>query len=832
MLRVTILKQTSLIQKTRTCLPCAQHRFFSDVDRKRKAENAARLRALRGSNKEKMDKNQVDYRLQRSTSIPLKNLWGESSMNSPTTTPKEMPASFFDEIDVNTNKKAINSIASLFDDLDRKQQERKDAGISLFGSSSAPRSIFDAFPLTPKKPVNPNAYETECFDEYLEMLNTIVESDHYRKKAPKNPPDKEYLTPLLDWLRRDEGTCLYSLPTLNNAIEHGTKSVEAESLRKELGDQQRKFLSIVPLDERLLKLAKNTLVLVGNHCARHCKPLPLDVAWEKCKEAGILLNEAELNNYLFGSTQFSISSKRRRRGSLAANSILSILDTTSEEECESQVLCDVPEEIATFRDVLYEPTEQSLTVRVRSLVSKMQAKEAQALLDSSELTELRHRTYQPILKIFLDNNEMMDALLLFKKMQDTPTCKIEPETYVQVIASLAEHGHFQAGATAIAGIDKIGYSPSSGPVLFDQILTAMADDVLEITSASARRLYSAFETANRLDPPELRMPILHPLAPVQPGSDAASPDQVVASRVSINTSTGECPRTKATLRLITLDSEQRDKLQRGLFSISREEFKSFNKLSDGEKAVLELEKFAHWLNHREGEPFTAIIDGPNVAYFMQNFDQGRFNFHQLKFLFDALEAKGENPLVILPFKYSKKSFFIHKHGSGPIKQFSSTKEGSILNDLYREGKLYLVPPSILDDYFWMLASTSDQTNARKGKSIFVEANNPDGRWPGARPMLISNDQMRDHKLELIEPRLFRRWYACHIVNYNFTGFVHDQCVDNEIGYSPADFFSREIQSNPTPLEGEEGSAGTAWHFPVEDWTGTERFVLRLPNRSK
>ena len=199
MLRVTILKQTSLIQKTRTCLPCAQHRFFSDVDRKRKAENAARLRALRGSNKEKMDKNQVDYRLQRSTSIPLKNLWGESSMNSPTTTPKEMPASFFDEIDVNTNKKAIKSIASLFDDLDRKQQERKDAGISLFGSSSAPRSIFDAFPLTPKKPVNPNAYETECFDEYLEMLNTIVESDHYRKKAPKNPPDKEYLTPLLDW---------------------------------------------------------------------------------------------------------------------------------------------------------------------------------------------------------------------------------------------------------------------------------------------------------------------------------------------------------------------------------------------------------------------------------------------------------------------------------------------------------------------------------------------------------------------------------------------------------------------------------------------------------
>ena len=832
MLRVTTLRHSSLVNKAGTNRPFVQHRLFSDVDRKRKAENAARLRALRGSNKEKMDKPQIDYRLQRSTSIPLKDLWGESDTTLPTAPSKERPASFFAEVDANTNKKAINSIASLFHDLDKKQQERKDAGISLFGPSSAPKSIFDAFPLTPKKQVNPNAYETECFDEYLEMLNAIVESDRYRKKAPWKTFDEEYPSPLLEWLRRDEGTCQYSLPTLNKAIEHGIKSVEAESLGRELYAQQQKFLAIVPLHERLYILAKKTLVLIGNHCAKNCKPLPLDIAWEKCKEAGIFLNESELNTYLFASSQFAISSKRRRRGSLAANSILSILDTTSEEESDSQVYCDVPEEIATFRDVLYEPTEQSLTVRVKCLVSKMQAKEAQALLDSSELTELRHRTYQPILKIFLDNNEMLDALLLFKRMQDTPTCKIEPETYVQVIASLAEHGHFQAEATAIEGIDIIGYSPCSGPMLLDQIVTAMSDDVLEITSASARRLYSAFETANRLGPPERRMPELHPLAPVQPCSDAASPDQVVASRVSINTSTGECPRTKATLRLITLDSTQRGQLQRGLFSISRQEFKSFNKHSDGEKAVFELEKFAYWLNNREGEPFTAIIDGPNVAYFMQNFDEGSFNVHQLKFLFDALKAKGENPLVIMPFKYSKNYFFIHKHGSGPIKQVSSIKEQSLLNDLIREGKLYLVPPSILDDYFWMLASISDQTKARKGKSIFVDAQNPEGRWPGARPMLVSNDQMRDHKLELIEPRLFRRWYACHIVNYNFTGFVRDRCVDNEIGYSPADFFSREIQSNTTPLDGEEGSAGTAWHFPVEDWTGTERFVLRLPNRSK
>ena len=98
-------------------------------------------------------------------------------------------------------------------------------------------------------------------------------------------------------------------------------------------------------------------------------------------------------------------------------------------------------------------------------------------------------------------------------------------------------------------------------------------------------------------------------------------------------------------------------------------------------------------------------------------------------------------------------------------------------------------------------------------------------------MLISNDQMRDHKLELLEPRLFRRWYGCHIVNYNFTAFVMGESVDgNEIGFSPADFFSREIQGNPCPADEESEWGGQAWHFPVNDFDLDERFVVRIPTK--
>lgn len=140
-----------------------------------------------------------------------------------------------------------------------------------------------------------------------------------------------------------------------------------------------------------------------------------------------------------------------------------------------------------------------------------------------------------------------------------------------------------------------------------------------------------------------------------------------------------------------------------------------------------------------------------------------------------------------------------------------------------------MPQGFLDDYYWMLASVSDQKVARGDTDMDVQPDDESGRWPGMRPMLVSNDQMRDHKLELLEPRLFRRWYSCHIVNYSFTAFVDDECVDKEISFSTADFFSREIQSNPTS-DSDDKYCGMAWHFPVSDWEMHERLCIRLPEK--
>ena len=218
-----------------------------------------------------------------------------------------------------------------------------------------------------------------------------------------------------------------------------------------------------------------------------------------------------------------------------------------------------------------------------------------------------------------------------------------------------------------------------------------------------------------------------------------------------------------------------------------------------------------------------MIDGANVGFFLQNFDAGKFNVNQIQFMVRALERMGETPLVILPDKYTRPYFTLQKF-RGTMRQYLDAEERSILDALWDSGKLYVTPKLTQDDHFWMLATISEQRQSRKGQVLDVLPDDPFGRWPGIRPMLVTDDQMRDHKLELIEPRLFRRWYSSHIVNYNFTGFVNSECVDDEIVFSPADFFSREIQGNLS------SDGNMTWHFPVRDWDEHEFFCLRIPRK--
>lgn len=135
--------------------------------------------------------------------------------------------------------------------------------------------------------------------------------------------------------------------------------------------------------------------------------------------------------------------------------------------------------------------------------------------------------------------------------------------------------------------------------------------------------------------------------------------------------------------------------------------------------------------------------------------------------------------------------------------------------------MYTVPSFCLDDYYWMLASVSNQTVARQKTDLYVSADDDSGRFPGLRPLLISNDQMRDHKLDLLEPREFRRWCSCHIVRYDISDFDQDEWgEERDVKLSPADFFSREVQGNSHGTK-----EGLVWHIPVTEWMEPERLCI-------
>ena len=259
---------------------------------------------------------------------------------------------------------------------------------------------------------------------------------------------------------------------------------------------------------------------------------------------------------------------------------------------------------------------------------------------------------------------------------------------------------------------------------------------------------------------------MHLLESLRVNNEPAEEGELIVSRVKIDRATGKCPRSGSQLRLINLDAVQKKRFQEALLYLVSSSYQERHRNNNRTDVAENLQKFGQWLQNRKGKPFTAIVDGPNIAYYMQNFDQGTFNYHQIQFVVDALENMGENVLVVLPKKYTHDRFTISK-GTHTVKQSLSPKEKEIRDNLISRGKACVVPVGSLDDYYWMFASVSMNEE-------FIPPDNPEGRWPGNRPMLISNDKLRDHKMSLLEPRLFRRWYSNFLVNFTFSAFVNDE----------------------------------------------------------
>ena len=384
-------------------------------------------------------------------------------------------------------------------------------------------------------------------------------------------------------------------------------------------------------------------------------------------------------------------------------------------------------------------------------------------------------------------------------MQQSEGVYFDAETYGRIVGAVARR----------SSNDLERDDETADPTLMNEILQALANDLLELDESSAESLLREF----------------------QQGFDKIKNGEqhtccLAARRVSIDNTTALCPETGVKLQLFTLSQEQKQQLNDNLLqmaAVEHEEFfqkrrKSSKKQhGNGTLALIELARFSDWLRVREGDPFTAIVDGPNVAYF----GSGDVQWHQVQLVVNTLEAMGENPLVIMPTKYVAPSFSLSR---GSVRELQAD-EVAVMNELlYSRKKVYVVPPEFFDDYYWMLASVAEQQAGSNIDTLQVPPDDPSGRFPGLRPIVVTNDQMRDHRPELLEERLFRRWTSCHMVAYSIKYDEEKDCKDREVVFFPADFFSSEIQQNLTARFGDKTSA---WHIPVSGWPENDRLCLMI-----
>jgi hypothetical protein len=155
-------------------------------------------------------------------------------------------------------------------------------------------------------------------------------------------------------------------------------------------------------------------------------------------------------------------------------------------------------------------------------------------------------------------------------------------------------------------VKELGYFHASGPLLLNQLASELADNTVEISSASAKRLYNAFQKGYRDSEMAQNLKPLHVLEPLKTNNDHAATNELIVSRVTLDETTGKCPRSGVQLRLINLDDGRKKQLQEGLVYLASTSYEERHQRKN-DLAKDSLERFTTWLDKREGHPFTAII---------------------------------------------------------------------------------------------------------------------------------------------------------------------------------------------------------------------------------
>ena len=327
-------------------------------------------------------------------------------------------------------------------------------------------------------------------------------------------------------------------------------------------------------------------------------------------------------------------------------------------------------------------------------------------------------------------------------------------------------------------------------------LSACLTELLERYPAPDASTVVAIESALR-DCAAARLVVHHGAAADSSEVEAARNDAVRIDRID---EAGQCCGTR--LRLLGLNADERERVREVI--IERASHRSPYGLEH-------LIGYREWLRVRP--PFDYVLDGPNIAYLDQNYENGRFRYFQIQLVLDQIRAADPDArvLILLPQKYLKQQ--IPNHTCAPARYTElDASDWALINQWRADGLLYDCYAGLYDDWYWMYASVAETRAAEPG---------PDADLSKTQvPRVVTNDAMRDHWSELLPERSFRRWRHSQIAACGLTypkRVAPDEVLD-ELGLSDeglvAHVTDEEYVDNLYIPHGIDGEGGEAVDSPL------------------
>lgn len=360
----------------------------------------------------------------------------------------------------------------------------------------------------------------------------------------------------------------------------------------------------------------------------------------------------------------------------------------------------------------------------------------------------------------------------------------------------------------------------------------------------------------------------------QPVPNAASVGAIVGAVQDCATAAAAAPGARATVRHTRIDANGHcecsgTQLQLlGLSGAERLHMRSTlleRAKQRSQQGLQHLEQFCEWL--RVQPPFDYVLDGPNIAYFGQNFEGGGFSYRQIQEVLDTLRlsAPGARVLLLLPRKYLKREIPNHTCSSAQ-KTRVSDDDRALISAWREDGTLYECSPALYDDWYWMYATVAETRepgpedggdeaarpkNSRPRGTCTARTGDQLGDWPpppAVRTRVVTNDAMRDHHSDLLPPLAFARWKHSQVAGFTCSTIDVGASEDDRsggdssgcdgegaslTGDAPATaaatavaYATRVALAPGYSIEAQV--TGDLWHVPVPDTTPKEWLCIHLP----